>query len=154
MLKTATIVDKSKVKKFLKSAGHFYLGKALDKFVHPYYEARRQALVTPEQEALTNPDLKIMRDKVSDVLEEALSKIIWKPRMRDEDGNQEPVEDYEEEFIIMQMVPVVIVETGTYTIMVRVSEANSKLERDTMSLSQFLGNFIPMKEIAFNDSNA
>lgn len=148
----------NKLKKFALQAGHFYLGKALDKYIHPYYEARRQALVTPEQEeiaeVINNPDLKIMRDKVSDILEEALSKIIWKPRMRDEDGGQEPVEDYEEEFIIMQMMPVVIVETGTYTIMVRVSEKQSKLERDTMSLSQFLGNFIPMKELTFNDSNA
>ena len=146
------------IKKFLKSAGHFYLGKALDKFVHPYYEARRQALVTPEQEVVAevvnNPDLRIMRDKVSDIVEEALSKVVWKPRMRDEDGNQEPVEDYEEEFIIMQMMPVVILETGTYTLMIKVSEKKSKVERDTMSLSQFLGNFIPMRELTFNDSNA
>ncbi len=134
------------------------MGKALDKFVHPYYEARRQALVTPEQEVVAevvnNPDLRIMRDKVSDIVEEALSKVVWKPRMRDEDGNQEPVEDYEEEFIIMQMMPVVILETGTYTLMIKVSEKKSKVERDTMSLSQFLGNFIPMRELTFNDSNA
>ena len=95
-----------------------------------------------------------MRDKVSDVLEEALGKVIWKPRMRDEDGGQEPVEDYEEEFIIMQMMPVVIIETGTYTIMVKVADSKSKIEMDTMSLSQFLGNFIPMKELTFEDSNA
>ncbi len=144
---------RNKIKKFLKTAGHFYLGKALDKYVHPYYEARRQAL-SPKQKAITNPDLTIMRDKVSDVLEEAFGKVIWKPRMRDEDGGQEPAEDYEEEFIIMQMMPVVIIETGTYTIMVKVADSKSKIEMDTMSLSQFLGNFIPIKELTFEDSNA
>ncbi len=86
--------------------------------------------------------------RVSMIVEAAMSKIVWKPRIRDGEEEMDG-DDVTAEIYVQQMIPVFIADGRTYTLMVKIAEKSTNIEQNVLSLSQFLANFIPVEEIHF-----